>query len=134
MIGFGGYRKEGETRQEWRRRAALRSSGIMTIWTNWEFLLRCAVAAGIAYVVYRVIIYQTTDFEIRLHNGVVAFKGRVPFAQRSALVEFLVHDLGPDRTVTIRGLRRGKRQRLWFRGQLSDGEKQRIRNFLAMTF
>jgi Protein of unknown function (DUF3634) len=105
----------------------------MTTWTSWEFLLRCGVAAALAYIVYRVIVYQTTDFEIRLRNGVVAFKGKVPMAQRSALTEFLVRDFGMDRAVTIRGARRSKRLRLWFHGNLSAGEKQRIRNFVAMT-
>jgi hypothetical protein len=54
-------------------------------------------------------------------------------AQQQALMQLLQEDLHLRGPVTIRGRRFKQRTRLWFRGPLTPGEQQRIRNFLALN-
>src|SRR5262249_55595815 len=105
----------------------------MPTWISWEVLIRCAIGAAIAFIIYKIIVYKQTDFEIRLRNGSVAFRGRFPAGHQAALTQLLLDDLALDGPVTIRGAWNGRRLRLWFRGGISDGQKQRIRNFLSLT-
>jgi hypothetical protein len=46
------------------------------------------------------------------------------------LTPFLLHDLGITDSVRILGTVRGRQMRVWFRGRISAGQQQRIRNFL----
>jgi hypothetical protein len=54
----------------------------------------------------------------------------LPLAVHKAVAQFFLDDLRPRGPVTVRGKRRGGRLVLWFRGDLTPGERQRVRNFL----
>jgi hypothetical protein len=77
-----------------------------------------------------VVLYQTgrKDFVVRLRDGRFSCKGRLP--QRSTLEQFLREDLALNGPLEIAGRRRGGRLVLWFGGDLTPGQQQRIRNFL----
>jgi hypothetical protein len=90
--------------------------------------------AGLAAVaiVLAVLFLRRSDFVIRVRDGRIACKGKIPLSQ-IALEELLVNDLGLRGSVTISGARRGGRLQLWFRGDLTKGEQQRIRNYLLAS-
>jgi len=77
-----------------------------------------------------VMLYQTgrADFVVRYRNGRLTCKGRL--AQQPALEQFLRDDLSVRGPLRIAGRRRQGRLLLWFGGDLTPGEQQRIRNFL----
>jgi hypothetical protein len=93
------------------------------------FLFRICVGAAIIYLAYLLLLGRRADFEIRVRDGRVEYKGKV--AQQGRLSDFLLNDLALKNSIRIMGARNGRRLHLWFRGKLSAGEKQRIRNFLA---
>ncbi len=97
--------------------------------STWLLLMRLAVGAAVVYLTIRWLLVPRADFTIRLRRGRVEFRGAFPLAQRAALTE-LLHDLGLEGPAKIMGVRRGARLRVWFGGALTDGQKQRIRNFL----
>jgi hypothetical protein len=93
----------------------------------WNELAACCV-------VLLVLLYlsQRKDFVIRAApSGRFECKGRLPKACQQELAQ-LLHDLNLRGPVTILGKRSGRRIRLWFRGPLTPGEQQRVRNFMAM--
>ena len=92
-----------------------------------ELFACCVVALVVLYVV------QRKDFVVRAAppNRFVC-NGLLPKACQNELAQLLLHDLNLRGPVTIMGKRSGKWLRLSFRGPLSPGEQQRIRNFLAM--
>jgi hypothetical protein len=84
-------------------------------------------------VAYQIFVARRADFVIRVRDGRVSFRGKFPAALQGAASEFLLTDLGVTDRVRILGnwpAGRGGRLVLWFRGRLSDGQKQRVRNFL----
>jgi hypothetical protein len=66
-----------------------------------------------------------------VRRGQVRCKGKLPLAVLHRLTPFLLHDLAIRNSVRILGARRGRRMQVWFRGRLTLGEQQRIRNFLV---
>jgi hypothetical protein len=93
----------------------------------WPTLAALFVAAlALAYAA------QRADFVIRVRNGSCHYKGNLPLVKQKAVTQFLLDDLRPRGPVTVRGRHRDGRLRLWFRGDLTPGEKQRIRNFLLV--
>jgi hypothetical protein len=70
------------------------------------------------------------DFVIRVRHGQVRWQGKVPQAVREGLAEFLLQDLSLRGHVTICGRWRRDRVETWFRGGLTPGQRQRIRNYL----
>jgi hypothetical protein len=88
--------------------------------------LFAALVAGAALVY----VWLRKDFVIRVRDGRCVCTGRLPQALHGRIAEFLLHDLPVRGPVTIGGTRRGDRLRLSFRGPLTAGEQQRIRNFL----
>jgi hypothetical protein len=95
-----------------------------------QLLARLAVAAFAAYVIYFFVFRKRSEFAIRLRRGSVTFRGRVPVAMQPGITQFLLQDLSLMEPVSIYGAWTNRRLRIWFRGSLTDGEKQRIRNFL----
>jgi hypothetical protein len=91
-----------------------------------ELLALLVVGAVVLYV------WQRSDFVVRAHPGRFECKGLLPVPQQQALAEFLLQDLALKKPVTIMGKRMGRRLRLWFRGPLSPGDQQRIRNILTI--
>ena len=93
------------------------------------------LAAAILVVVFGGICWSLlnppAEFVIRWSHGRARFRGRIPAARRTEIEEFLLREFPNAGTITISGLKdRGGRPRLTVRGPLSDGDRQRIRNFL----
>ncbi len=70
------------------------------------------------------------DFVIRVRRGQVRWRGKVPRGARAGLEEFLLQDLDLRGSVTICGRWRRGRLETRFRGGLTPGQRQRIRNYL----
>jgi hypothetical protein len=77
-----------------------------------------------------VVLWDTSrrDFVVRYEAGRFTCRGRL--AQPAALEQFLRDDLCVAGPLEISGRRHGGRLSLWFKGRLTPGEAQRIRNFL----
>jgi hypothetical protein len=75
------------------------------------------------------------DFWLIVRNGTVQFHGRFPANQRAAATEFLLKDVAPSSgTLRITGDWTGQRVlRVNVHGPLSEGDRQRIRNFLKLV-
>jgi hypothetical protein len=98
----------------------------------WLLLVRLAAGVAILVLVYCVLFGRRADFVIHVRRGQVRCKGKVSLALQQRLAHFLLEDLGIRDSVRILGAHRGKRLQVWFRGRISPGEQQRIRNFLAL--
>src|SRR5262245_474537 len=97
----------------------------------WAIALQLCVAAVIIGGVYWFILHRSADFIIDVRRGEVRSKGKISLAVLQRLTPFLLEDLAIRDYVRIYGVQRGPRISVWFRGRLSPGEQQRIRNFLA---
>jgi hypothetical protein len=95
-------------------------------------LLQLAAGAALIVLVYYLLFGRRADFVIHVRGGQVRCRGKVALAVRQRLAHFLLDDLGVKGSVRILGAYQGKRVQVWFRGPLSPGEQQRIRNFLAL--
>jgi len=70
------------------------------------------------------------EFVVRLARGGVAFQGKFPLSRRSEVAEFLRRELDHCGRVTISGCRSANRRlRIVVRGRVSEGDRQKIRNF-----
>jgi hypothetical protein len=103
----------------------------MDDYLSWAFFLRLGVGIAIVYGAYVLLFGRRADFEIRLRGGRVECKGKIAQYAQRLLADFLLNDLALKNSIRIMGARNGPRLHLWFRGRLTTGEKQRIRNFLA---
>jgi hypothetical protein len=97
----------------------------------WPLLFRLAAGAVVVVLVYYALFGRRAEFVIDVKRGQVRCKGKVPLAVQQRLTHFLLDDLGIRDSVRILGANRGKRLKVWFRGRISPGEQQRIRNFLV---
>ena len=68
------------------------------------------------------------DFVLRCRDGRFTCRGQL--ARRAELEQFLQDDLGLAGPLEIAGRRRSGRLVLSFGGELTQGQRQRIRNFL----
>jgi hypothetical protein len=75
-------------------------------------------------------IWLRSDFVIRVRDGQVQCRGKIPAMRQPELVEFLIKDLGLRGPVRIAGRWQRGRLDLSFRGGLDKGQRQRVRNFL----
>ena len=74
------------------------------------------------------------DFRMIIEDGRVWFRGRFPPERRAAVAQFFDSDLRLPGKVRVLGRwRAGRVLQLRFRGKVPEGERQRIRNFLAIT-
>jgi Protein of unknown function (DUF3634) len=96
-----------------------------------EYAMRWGVAAVAVAVVVGLFFWRRSDFCIEVKSGKVAFHGKFPLAIRPACAEFLLRDLAIDGPARVYAIRQKDRWRLWFRGGIGEGEKQRIRNFIV---
>jgi hypothetical protein len=94
-------------------------------------LFRLAVGVGVLFAAYLLLFGRRADFVIEVRGGQVRHKGKIALAVVQQLTPFLLHDLGITDSVRILGSLNGGRMRVWFRGHISPGQQQRIRNFLA---
>lgn len=97
----------------------------------WVLLFRIAIGAAVIVGAYFLLFGRRADFVIDVRHGRVRCKGKLPLAVLHRLTPFLLNDLAIQDSVRILGARRGHRMQVWFRGRLSPGEQQRIRNFLV---
>jgi hypothetical protein len=88
------------------------------------------LAGWVAVALVFVYIWLRADFVIRYRNGRCRYSGNLPLVVQKALTQFILDDLQPGGSFTIRGNQRGRRLQLRFWGNLTPGEKQRFRNFL----
>src|SRR5262245_41010996 len=93
--------------------------------------LACALAA-IALVVAlgRQFLFRPCNLQIRVKEGQVDVGGRALTGRRGQVSDFIQHHLPEVRQARIEGYWDGRRLQLRFKGDLSPGEQQRIRNFL----
>ena len=98
----------------------------------WLLVLRLTAGAGVIVLVLCVLFRRHADFVIDVRRGQVKCRGNVPLVVQNRLKDFLLNDLAIRDSVRILGVQRGKRLQVWFRGRISPGEQQRIRNFLAI--
>jgi hypothetical protein len=101
---------------------------------NFDFLpdpsVILAVVVAALLVLGFIWLERRNDFVIRVRRGTVVCRGRVPQSQTRGLSEFLLDDLAVRDAVTIRGRWQKGRLRVWFHGNLTKGQQQRVRNFL----
>jgi hypothetical protein len=100
-------------------------------WT--EMGARVIVVLMAALCLYLLLFYRHADFVITVKYGQVHCSKGVPMVLRHQLTVYLLDDLELKGPLKIMGARQNGRGRLclWFRGQLTPGERQRLRNFLA---
>jgi len=98
----------------------------------WLLVIRLAAGAAIVVFVYFVLFGRRAEFVIDVRGGQVRCKGKVPRILQQRLTQFLLDDLEIRDSVRILGAHHGRRLQVWFRGSISPGEQQRIRNFLAL--
>jgi hypothetical protein len=84
------------------------------------------VVAGLALAY----VWLKPDFIIRVRQGHCRCQGKLAVVAQRALAQFLLDDLRPSGPLLITGKYRQRRLRLFFLGNLTPGQKQRIRNFL----
>jgi hypothetical protein len=99
----------------------------------WLLLVRLAAGVAIVILIYCVLFGRRAEFVIHVRRGHVRCKGKVPLALQQRLTHFILENLGIKDSVRILGAHRGKRLQVWFRGRISPGEQQRIRNFLLLS-
>ena len=95
---------------------------------DWSTLLAVAVMALVALYFLR-----RKDFVVRARPGHFECWGRMALVEQKALAQFLLHDLSLTGEVQVAGKWIGGRLRLSFRGPLTPGQQQRIRNFLVSS-
>jgi hypothetical protein len=95
-----------------------------------SLVLRLAIGAGIIAAAYVLLFGRHAEFVIEVRNGTVRSRGRIAQVVVQRLTPFLLHDLGITDSLRILGTVRGRQMRVWFRGRISAGQQQRIRNFL----
>ena len=95
-------------------------------------LLAAIVLAAICGGICIALLRPPSLFVIRLSGGEVRFRGKFPMARRSEVETFLKREFG-NRRISISGVKSDKGGiRFVIRGRLTDGDRQRIRNFLQM--
>jgi hypothetical protein len=97
----------------------------------WGYVLRYGLAAVALAVVVRLFFWRRSDFCIEVKRDKITYDGRFPSALRPACSEFLLQDLAIRGPARIYAIRQKSGWRLWFRGHIGEGEKQRIRNFIT---
>jgi hypothetical protein len=98
----------------------------------WDELPNYVLALLAVGVVIALLIFRRADFVINVRGRRVYCKGKCPVSE-AALAEFFGNDLALTGPVTVRGVRRNGRLQLSFRGRLTNGDKQRIRNYLLAS-
>jgi hypothetical protein len=73
------------------------------------------------------------DFVITTSAAGVRFRGSLALAHQGLISQFFAQEFQPPRRLRVLGCRTRRDRRLYlrFRGMLSAGERQRIRNFLT---
>jgi hypothetical protein len=81
---------------------------------------------GICWSLWR----GSVQYVIRLSRGVVRISGKFPLSRQSEVAEFLKREFADRGRITILALKApSNRVRIVVRGRVTDGDRQRIRNF-----
>ena len=97
----------------------------------WGYVIRWALALLTVVIFFRLFFWRRSDFCIATKGGRVSYRGRIPLAFRAECDEFLLRDLAIRDPVRVYGCRMKTGWRVWFRGRIGEGEKQRMRNFIV---
>ncbi|HZL36284.1 MAG TPA: hypothetical protein VFC78_13280 [Tepidisphaeraceae bacterium] len=74
------------------------------------------------------------DFRITVRRGRVHFRGRFPPGRRSDTADFLLREVAAPGVFRVIGNWNSQRiLRIAVQGNISDGQRQRIRNFMKIT-
>ena len=97
----------------------------------WIWLSLLVVTLAIAYLAMR-----PADCVIRCRCGRVAVKGKITRPQRQMIEEYLTkHFADAARLrIDVNFPKQGQRPRIQIRGDLAEGDRQMIRNFLLSEF
>ena len=95
---------------------------------EYEVLFMALVSCGVLWACF---FWRKNDFTIRVHRGKADCRGKLPVHLRQAVEEFLAQEMESRRSFKVQGNWEKKRLRLWFQGDLTRGEQQRIRNLLV---
>ena len=95
---------------------------------EFEALFMALVGCGVLAACF---FWHRSDFTIRVHRGKTECQGKLPAHLRQAVEEFLAQEMENGRSFKVQGNWEKKRLRLWFAGDLSRCEQQRIRNLLV---
>jgi hypothetical protein len=96
-------------------------------------LIGAVVVAGVAWLAFAGW-RNKDDFRITVTGGRVQYRGRFPPGRMAEVTGFFLHDLAPTNPIRVTGNWTQRRVlRVTVHGRISEGEKQRVRNFLKMT-
>ncbi len=77
-----------------------------------------------------VLLRPPSQFVIRYSRGIVRFTGKFPRSRQAEVAEFLKREFADRRRITIAALKNGPAGgRIVVRGAVTEGDRQRIRNF-----
>jgi hypothetical protein len=76
------------------------------------------------------LLWPKSDFTFRVYRRKARSFGKLPAPLRQVLEEFLALEMEGTRTFKVHGTWQKKRLHLRFRGDLTRGEQQRIRNLM----
>lgn len=94
-------------------------------------MLRIVVFVAIVILLYWVW-RSRFDFTIHRDGGAVRIQGNIPGSKRARIEEFMAQLTIPG-ALTVSGLWQGSALSLSFKGDVSEPDRQRIRNFLLAT-
>ncbi len=79
------------------------------------------------------VLHPPAEFSIHYSRGTVQFKGKFPRSRHAEVEEFLRREFTDQRRITVRAIkaRQGGR-RIVVRGTVTEGDRQRIRNFFQL--
>ncbi|MBI3865877.1 MAG: hypothetical protein HY290_28720 [Planctomycetia bacterium] len=76
----------------------------------------------------------TAEYVIRSSRGAVRFRGKFPVGRQAEVIEFFRREFADQGRITVSAVRLPQRGlRFVVRGRISEGDRQRIRNFLRTT-
>jgi len=97
----------------------------------WDLVTRIVVGGGIILVIAAVLLGRRVDFIISFSQGRLQVRGKFPKGKQNGLAQFLAEDLATRGPIKILGRWQKNGLRVWFKGRLRDGDRQRIRNYLS---
>jgi len=95
-----------------------------------RLLILLAAAALVVWAYFKA---RPCNLRIVVRRGVVDVQGRALTGKRTEVVTFFEQDMPELARVRVEGYWDGRYLRLRFRGRLTPGQRQRIRNFLLVT-
>jgi hypothetical protein len=98
-----------------------------------ETLVAVAFLAIMGYVCWSLLV-PPADYVIRYSRGTVRFAGKFPASRRAQVEEFFQREFSAQDRIKVSAVRVPQRGvRFVIRGRISEGDRQRIRNFLRIS-